>query len=139
MIKSTTLDKVAISLSAICLVHCLLAPVLLTLLPIFTASVLVEDWLFHQLMLWVIIPTSTTALVIGCRKHRFFSIALSGAVGMAVLISVALYGHQLFGHIGEKVAVSLGGLILAFSHFLNFRACQTVSCDDANCSSEHHH
>lgn len=139
MIKSTTIDKFAISLSGVCMLHCLLAPVLITLAPILTLSAAVEDVLFHQLMLWIVLPTSVIALFLGCRQHQLVSIAATGFLGMLILVVVAFFGHDLFGLYAEKFATSLGGLILAGSHYLNYRACQTVTCEDKNCSTAHHH
>lgn len=137
--RSLQLDKFAILLSGVCLVHCLLAPIILTLLPIISLSVMVEDMLFHQLMLWIVVPTSLVALFIGCRKHRRWLIALTGALGIAVLFAVAFLGHDILTLNGEKLATGAGGLILAFSHFLNYRACQSITCDNSRCSLEHHH
>lgn len=139
MLKTATLDKLAISLSAVCLVHCLLLPALLTLLPIFSSSILVDDELFHKLMLWLVLPTSIVALFLGCRQHKRLSIILCGVIGMSILIAVAFFGHELFGITAEKIATSIGGLILAAAHFLNYRACQSVPCDDEDCSVKHHH
>ncbi|MFT4635867.1 MAG: hypothetical protein ACI854_001194 [Arenicella sp.] len=139
MLNSTSLDKFAILLSGVCLVHCLLTPVLITLLPIISLSSLVEDILFHQLMLWLVLPTSIIALFLGCRKHKQLLIAATGVVGISILVAVAFFGHDWFGIGGEKIVTSVGGLILALSHYLNYRACQTTICEDNNCSTEHHH
>jgi len=139
MINSHILDKFAILLSGLCLVHCLLTPVIITLLPIISTSVLTEDVLFHQLLLWVVLPISFFALFMGCRKHKQFAIAGAGIVGVSILVVVAFFGHEWFGHTGEKVATSIGGLILAFSHYLNYRTCQSITCEDNNCATEHHH
>lgn len=139
MVNSLKLDKLAILMSGVCLVHCLLAPILMTLLPIFSTSILLDDSLFHTLMLWLILPTSIIALFLGCRKHRQWQIASTGALGILILISVAFAGHDLFGHTGEKIATSIGGIILAFSHFLNYRACQSITCGAKGCATEHHH
>ena len=139
MQNSIKLDKFAILLSGVCLVHCLLTPVLVTLLPIFTTSVLLDDSMFHKLMLWLVLPTSVVALFLGCRKHKRWSIALTGALGIAILIGVAFVGHDLFGLSGEKIATSIGGVILALSHYLNYRACQSITCESKNCSTQHHH
>ncbi len=119
--------------------HCLLAPVALTLLPLISLSVLVEDLVFHQLMLWIVVPTSIVALSIGCRKHRRWPIALSGALGLVILFGVAMFGHETLGINGEKIITSLGGILLALSHYLNYRACQSITCNSAQCGSEHHH
>jgi hypothetical protein len=139
LIKSTFLDRLSIAFSGICIVHCLLTPIALTILPILTLSSFVEDLLFHQLMLWLVLPSSSIALFIGCRKHRNFRIAASGILGMLVLVLVAFLGHQILSPTSEKVLTSVGGLILAYSHFLNYRACQTHPCEDDNCPTVHHH
>lgn len=119
--------------------HCLLAPIILTLLPILSIGVLVEDLVFHQLMLWIVVPTSVVALFLGCKKHRLWQIALSGALGIGILFLVAFLGHDYLSIATEKVATTIGGLILALSHYLNYRACQSIKCDSSKCSQEHHH
>lgn len=139
MQNSIKLDKFAILLSGVCLLHCLLTPVLVTLLPIFSTFVFFDDSMFHDLMLWLVLPTSVVALFLGCRKHKRLSIALTGALGIAILIGVAFMGHELFGIHGEKLATSAGGIVLAFSHFLNYKACQSIVCESKNCSTQHHH
>lgn len=139
MISSTSLDKFAVFLSGVCVVHCLLTPVLVTLLPIISLSALAEDLIFHQMMLWLVLPTSCIALFIGCRKHRNLPILLTGIVGMLMLVVIAFYGHDVFSGWGEKVATSIAGLVLACSHILNYRACQSLVCEDSNCTEQHHH
>lgn len=136
---SARLDKLGIVLSSVCLLHCLLAPLVFTLLPIISLNALWEDLLFHQLMLWLVIPTSTVALLIGCRKHRDFKILGTGIFGMAMLLLIALVGHDLMSPWQEKLATSIAGITLALSHYFNFRACQEQPCADENCASKHHH
>lgn len=139
MLNSINFDKFAILLSGVCLIHCLLTPVLVTIAPIITSSSLAEDLLFHQLMLWAVLPTSFIALFLGCRKHKQLIIAGTGALGLSILVMVAFFGHDWLGVVGERVATSIGGLALALSHYLNYRACQNTTCQDKNCSTEHHH
>ena len=136
---ASRLDRLAVLLSGVCVLHCLLAPVVITLLPIISMNAFLEDVLFHQLMLWLVLPTSAVALLIGCRNHRDWKILGSGVLGMSMLVLVALLGHDLFLPWQEKLATSIAGLILAVSHILNFRACQALTCADNNCSSDHHH
>lgn len=116
-----------------------MAPIILTLLPIISISAVVEDILFHQLMLWLVLPTSVIALLIGCRKHRQGLIFATGILGMGILIFVAFWGHALFGPTNEKIVTSLGGIVLAISHILNYRACQSITCGSKDCTSQHHH
>ncbi len=136
---SAQLDKFAVLLSGVCILHCLIAPIIFTLLPILSISAFWEDLVFHKLMLWLVLPTSTLALLIGCRKHRGWAILGTGFVGMAVLVFVAFAGHDILSSLHEKVLTSAGGIILAISHVMNYRACQSIRCNDRNCSSAHHH
>ena len=137
--KSAWLDKAAVLFSGICIVHCLLTPVALTLLPIVALNVMVEDVLFHQLMLWLVLPTSCIALFIGCRRHRSLLIAGTGILGMILLTLIAFFAHDFLSSLQERLATSLAGLVLAASHVLNYRACQAQPCDAKDCSTEHHH
>jgi len=41
------------------MVHCLIAPIVITLLPIFSFSAMVDDLLFHKLLLWVVLRESS--------------------------------------------------------------------------------
>lgn len=139
LIAAARLDRAAVLLSGICVLHCLLAPIALTLLPIVSISAFWEDMLFHRLMLFVVLPTSSIALFIGCRKHRDWKILSTGIIGMMALVLIAIAGHDVFTPVQEKIATSCAGIILAVSHLLNFRACQRITCADDNCSSKHHH
>jgi len=139
MIRSTSLDKFGIFLSGICVLHCLITPIVITLLPIITLNTFIEEVLFHKLMLWLVLPTSCIALIIGCRKHRDWLIAGTGVLGMLILVAVAFFAHDLLSPTGERIATSVGGIILAISHALNYQACQARICDDTECANQHHH
>ena len=139
MIRTTTLDKFAVLLSGICILHCLITPIAITLLPIISLNAFFEDILFHKMMLWLVLPTSCIALTIGCRQHRDWLIAGTGIAGMSILVVIAFFGHDLLSHFGEKVLTTVGGIILAISHILNYQACQQRVCKDLNCVTDHHH
>lgn len=137
--KSAWLDKLAVILSGVCVLHCLLAPIALTLMPLVVVNGMLEDVLFHKAILWLVLPTSVIALFIGCLKHRDILIIGTGILGMLLLILIAFFAHDLFNPLQEKFATSIAGLILATSHVLNYRACQNQPCDDNDCASKHHH
>lgn len=79
-------------------------------------------------MLGLILPTSLIALTVGCRKHKDRTTIALGAVGLATLTITALFGHALFGFLGERIVTSIGGLILATAHILNYRCCRQENC-----------
>lgn len=125
---TATMDKTAIGFSVACALHCLLLPVTIILLPTFTANILANEY-FHQMMLWVVLPTSLLALFMGCRKHRNMSVLALGLPGLIILSLAAFIGHDLLGETGEKVASVLGAFLIALGHLKNHRLCRNLCCD----------
>ena len=122
------LDGLAIVLGGTCMLHCLTLPLLVTLFPIGQGSLLAEQY-FHLIMLVLIVPTSLIALTIGCRKHKDSITITLGAIGLVLLSFTALFGHGVFGELGERISTSFGGLILAAAHIQNFRCCRADKCN----------
>ena len=125
-----TADVLGIAGSAICLAHCLAAPLLLVLGPL-APSILQDDQLFHQSMLYVVVPVSAVALFVGCRLHRDRATLVLGVVGLVTLFLAATSLHGTLGGQGEKLFTVAGSLLLAVAHFRNFRLCRADSCDHA--------
>ena len=120
-------DRAAIGLSGLCALHCLLLPVALTLAPSI-AGMGVADEAFHVWMIVFVVPISIYALFAGCNKHREYSVLALGGVGLAVLISAPLLGHDVLGEVGERVVTLAGALLVAASHVRNFRLCRQADC-----------
>lgn len=120
MPHSKYIDQIAIALSAVCMIHCLAVPVLVAVLPI-AAITFSTGTHFHELMLWVVVPTSLAGFVFGVRVHRQFGIALVGVVGMSLVAVAALIGHDAWAHWIEVGVSILGSLILAAAHWQNFK------------------
>jgi hypothetical protein len=132
--QRAVLDRFAVGLSGLCMLHCLALPVVLTLTPIVGGS-LISESLFHQGLLWFIVPVSVIALGIGCRQHKDRPTIMLGAAGLSILVFTAFLGHELFGITGERVVTSLGGLVLASAHIRNYRICRHVDCDHSEIAS----
>jgi hypothetical protein len=133
-IESTTLDGVAISISALCVLHCLFAPLVVLAFPIFGASL----WASHEFHAWLlvlILPSSALALYLGCRQHRSGVVLALGLAGIAVLLIAAALGPEMLGELGEILVTGLGGALLASSHVLNYRRCRTIKCEEKACAS----
>ena len=86
------LDSLAISMSAICAIHCLLTPLLVILFPILTTTFWVHQD-FHLWMLFFVLPTTSLAVFLGCRKHKDRIVMGLSAVGLACLFAVSLYEY----------------------------------------------
>ena len=77
-------DKVAASLSMVCVIHCFFAPSLL----IFSYSFLsfsLESELVHYLILGTAVPISLLALFLGFKNHQTYSFFYIGVVGLALM------------------------------------------------------
>lgn len=126
---STSLDKSAITLSALCLAHCLLLPLVTVLLPTVIATTMNQE-IFHTLMVICVLPISIYALTMGCKQHNKMSIGLYGGLGLIILASALLFGESYFGEMGEKGLTTLGTLAIAFAHIQNYKLCKKAE----NCS-----
>lgn len=122
------LDRLALLFSAVCLVHCLLLPVAVTLLPILGATLFTHEQ-FHQIMLLVVLPTSLGAFALGCREHRQSSVAVIGGIGLTLLIIAAFAVGSAWGDHAEQVITIIGGLVLAVAHIRNFALCRHTRCE----------
>ena len=124
-------DKPAISLSMICLVHCLVLPSFLVILSgYFTLSY--ENELVHYLLLLIAIPLSFYALVNGARNHSNFMYLMMGIVGISSLIFAVTMGVELWNESGEIVFTSFGASLVAFCHYKNYKLCREVECDSCH-------
>jgi hypothetical protein len=121
-ISSMKMDKAAIGLSFACVVHCLLTPIAIVMLPALGSTFLKEE-MFHYGILFLVLPTSLFALGLGCRKHKRLEILLIG-----LLFLVLILGEEAIGETGEKITTVAGTAIVGFAHLRNFRLCQSADC-----------
>lgn len=121
------LDKSSVGLSTVCAVHCLLMPVAVVILPSLAALPFADER-FHLLLVFFVLPLSTVALTMGCRKHKSWRVMAVGVVGLVLLVGAALGGHDLFGELIEKSATVIGAGLVALSHVMNFRECRALDC-----------
>lgn len=120
MAFSRHFDQIAIALSAVCIVHCLAVPLLVALLPILAISVGAGTH-FHELMLWLVVPTSALGFTLGYRVHRRAWIVVLGGAGMLGLAAAALWGHSAWNVALETGVSVAASLLLGAAHWLNFR------------------
>jgi hypothetical protein len=117
---SRYLDRLAITLSTICIVHCLAMPFAVAVLPI-AALTVGGDSHFHALMLWLVVPTSAVGFTLGYRVHQQLGVVAAGAAAVAVLAVVALWGHAEWPPRVEVAVNVAASVLLAAAHWRNFR------------------
>ncbi|MGB5345404.1 MAG: MerC domain-containing protein [Woeseia sp.] len=118
------IDRLAMLMSALCIVHCLALPFVLLALP-FVAEFASTHW--HLPMLLFAVPVSVTAIVIGYRRHGNSALVAGAAVGLALLIAGATIAHDHLGAVADRSLTILGSLILAYVHWQNSRMLRTCT------------
>ena len=121
------LDKLAVSASTLCAIHCLFLPVILVVFPALGTTLFGEE-LFHVLLLWLVIPLSVIALSLGCRQHKDLLVAVIGLVGLTFLILAASIGHDFLGETNERILTIMGAAVIAMGHLRNYRLCSREEC-----------
>ncbi|HET6432626.1 MerC domain-containing protein [Dyella sp.] len=113
-------DRVGAAASFLCAIHCALLPFVLALLPLIGLEFLAS----HTFERWFVVFACALALfslIRGYRRHRLsqpLAFALPGLALLLLGVTVA-EGYSVAMH---STMVTLGGLMVAFSHFLNLRA-----------------
>ena len=116
-------DKLSITLSMACMIHCLLMPSFLILTSGFLALA-IDNELIHKIFLILVIPVSLYALISGFQNHKITSYLYLGISGLWLLIFAVF-----FGELAEQVLTFLGSLIVAYSHYQNFQTCRKLDCN----------
>jgi hypothetical protein len=130
-VQATT-DKLAIGFSLACVLHCLLLPSLLVLLPILTALHL-DSEAFHFWLVFAVIPTSLYAITMGCKQHKRYRLFALCGMGLVMLLAALLLEEVLIG-VGEQLLTIIGSCFIVTGHWLNFRLCRLYDHQDCDCS-----
>ena len=121
-VRQKVLDCVAIGASTVCLVHCLLLPALILLLPTLAAYLTFPES-FHLGAVIFAVPTSILALAAGYRHHRRAAPLLIVLPGVAFLALGAVVASEEWT---ETALTVVGATVLAFGHVFNWRATSQV-------------
>lgn len=110
------LDRIAVGLSGLCLVHCVATAVLLSLLA--TAGGILGNPIIHEVGLTLAMIIGAIALGRGVREHGFMLPAGVGITGLSLMAyALALHEARL-----EPLYTVAGVMILALGHRLNAMA-----------------
>ena len=120
-------DKASITLSLACMIHCLLMPSFLVLTSGFFA-LSIDNEIIHKTFLIIVLPVSLYALISGYRNHKFLSYFYLGTSGLWILVFAVFFGEGVLGEFAEKSLTLLGSIIVASSHYKNYKACKELDC-----------
>jgi hypothetical protein len=120
-------DSLGVWASGLCVVHCVLTPVLLSCSAVF-AHLLPSDEKVHRSLAVAIAMIGGIALLFGYRKHRRIRIPLLMAVGLAFIFGGAWWGDHLPSHAAEVAVTMVGSGFMIAAHRLNHTFCRNCSC-----------
>lgn len=116
-------DVLAVGLSTVCLFHCLVLPIAITLLPFLSGSFLASEH-FHVWMVVTVVPVSFFALTLGCKQHKSAIVLTLGTLGITLLITALFINENTLGGYGEKLLTTIASIMIATGHILNFKLCR---------------
>lgn len=116
--KPGRLDRIAIGLSGLCVVHCLATAILLALLA--SAGGFLGSPLIHEVGLVLAMILGAIALGRGALEHRFILPSIVGVVGLGFMAWAIHLPHDGT----EPVYTVIGVSFLALAHRLNFMAAE---------------
>ena len=112
-ISTSRLDRLAIGLSGLCMVHCLATSVLLALVAS-AGGMLGASWI-HEVGLVLAMVMGAVALGRGILEHGYMMPSSIGALGLGVMAGALTLPHDG----GEALFTVVGVGILALGHRLN--------------------
>ena len=114
--RNGMMDRLAIGLSGLCLVHCLASAIVIAMLA--SAGGLLVSPAIHEVGLLIAILLGSIALGRGVVEHGFMMPSAVGGLGLGVMAGALTMPHSTV----EIVYTIVGVLILALGHDLNRRA-----------------
>ena len=115
-------DRLAVAVSALCVVHCIGTLVLVALLSSAAGAWL--DPAIHEVGIGIAVALGLFTLGRGVLEHGYIMPAAVGGLGLGVMMGALSVGHEAGATHGgaELVYTMLGVGILALGHDLNYRA-----------------
>lgn len=119
-LQEHTMDKIGMSVSTICAIHCLLTPVLLPLLTLSGLTFVSDPQFELGLVALAVVLASYSILTSYFKQHKkllpfyFFLLGIT-----FVIIAKSLVSEQL-----ERFVLPIGALLFTLAHGVNWRLCR---------------
>ncbi|MHA7833399.1 MAG: MerC domain-containing protein [Algiphilus sp.] len=120
-LRNAPIDRLAITLSGVCAVHCVLVVAAITAIPIWGLGWLTAPH-FHEWFLAAALAPSAFALVSGYQRHRNRVVVALGVLALGLMaLAIALSTLEAVSPQGESFITLSGAGLLAFAHWRNLR------------------
>ena len=123
-------DKAGMATSMLCILHCILTPLLAASLPILAAT----EQSTHIGLTLALMTIGLLAFIPGYRKHGRRSMVLLGVIGFALLCTAVILPEGIPSEAVETALTMMGGACLIVAHMSNLYYCKTCSvCGERPC------
>lgn len=113
-------DRIGISASLICLIHCLVTPLTVMTIPLIGREF--DHEIFHWAVAALVVPVAIWALWRGYQSHRHRRVLWLGVSGLMAVAAALISGTVNFSL--EVTLMSIGGTLLAAAHWTNMQVCR---------------
>jgi MerC mercury resistance protein len=121
-VSAFSADNLGIWTSALCVVHCLVTPVLISASAVFAHFIPGEEKT-HRTLAVGVAALGAIALVKGYRTHGRRRILGLMAMGLGFIFAGAFYGDRLPSHGYEVMVTMMGSLLMITAHRMNHTFC----------------
>ena len=128
------LDKMGMSASLFCAIHCALMPIAIGVLPLFGLSLLGNHDIEDTVIVCAFLIASLSLLPSYFRVHRKMHAIVICVVGFALII----FGHSIEAGWAQAPMAVVGGLSIALAHWVNRRECKKCPKCQKGCTHESH-
>ena len=119
------LDNLGVTISTICLIHCILLPLLILFFPIISLYYIMNE--VHE---WIFLSLSTVigfySLCLGHKQHKSLSSLKILVFGFLFMFISKIFDDSN-NDLYHTLFVLAGGVLIIFSHILNKKLCN--ACD----------
>ena len=123
--RSISADFLGISASGLCMVHCALTPLLLSVAPGLMHYVPGSE-MVHRILALIVLSCGSLAIVRGYQIHRKAIVLCGFLVGLALVLAGTVAGEVFSSHLAEMYVTVCGSTCTVISHWKNRAFC--VAC-----------
>lgn len=113
---TTNLDRIGMTASTFCAIHCAVVPFLISVLPLWGLSFLADEWI-EICMIILSVAIGIWSLGLSWLRHRKIAALLIFACGFFLIVLAHLFEHGSTAHF----LLPLGGLAVASAHYINWK------------------
>ncbi|MEO5702649.1 MAG: MerC domain-containing protein [Gammaproteobacteria bacterium] len=136
MIKSAySNDAIGVLVSTLCIAHCLLLPLAVSVIPALDVGFLASD-ATHRILVLLLLAIGMLAFIPGYRSHGKFSVVLLAILGLLSLGFAAFVASELWEDLAETWLTVFASATLIIAHLKNLNYCRICSvCETPSLSA----